>query len=48
MAILITLIHITYNNITYNWFEQNFTLLITINKNIYVMSHLFVLQVKSL
>jgi hypothetical protein len=40
--------YITYNDITYNWFYLKKTLLITVNKNICVMSHLLMLYVKSL
>jgi len=44
MAISITLNtgDITYNDITYNWFYLSITLLMTVNKNIYLMSHLLI------
>ncbi len=42
MTIVITLNmgYIAYNDITYNWFCLQMTLLITVNKNIYVMPNL--------
>ncbi len=39
---------ITYNDITYNWFYLQATLLIAVNKNTYAMLHLLMLQGKSL
>ncbi len=38
---------ITYNDITYNWFYMQATLLIALNKNTYAMLHLQMLQAKS-
>ncbi len=45
MTILITLNmgYITYNDITYNWLYLKLILLITVNKNKYVMLQLLML-----
>ncbi len=50
MTILITFNKgdINYKDITYNWFDILMALLITVNKNIYVLPHLLILKVMSL